>query len=155
MKGLGNKRLLISRIKIKLSMLRGNGLSGFKRSITSFKTIDKVDQRLEEWVRQGRHLDYYESTDEILEELDITSAELAFYCSCVLKKKFLTWRKELRINEAKELLLLHPETPACHIGFDVGFGDKSNFRQQFKAIVGCTPTEWRERNLKGDASHED
>ena len=65
-----------------------------------------------------------------------------------IRKKFLTWRKELRINDAKDLLLMHPNAPACHIGFVVGLCDKSNFRQQFREVVGCTPLEWRKRNLK-------
>ena len=41
-----------------------------------------------------------------------------------------------------------PETPVRHIGYIIGFSDKSNFRRQFREVVGCTPTEWRRKNLK-------
>ena len=64
------------------------------------------------------------------------------------KHILLPMNQDLRIEEAKELLIQEPETPVCHIGFAIGFNDKSNFRQQFRKTVGCTPTEWRERNIK-------
>ena len=96
----------------------------------------------------GKHHECYDSMEEILDELDLTNQELSFYCSRILNKKFLTWRKEIRIEDAKKLLLEHPEAPVRHIGYVVGFSDKSNFRRQFREVVGCTPTEWRESKLK-------
>ena len=54
----------------------------------------------------------------------------------------------MRIEDAKRLLMEQPEIPVRHIGYIIGFSDKSNFRRQFKEVVGCTPSEWRERELK-------
>ena len=139
---------LITSISCKLKKIKRNGLERIKTGISSRKTVDKVERKLARWIEEGKHLEPDISLDDVLDDLDLTRKELSFYCSRVLKKKFLTWRKELRINEAKELLLKHPEAPACHIGFVVGLYDKSNFRRQFREVVGCTPLEWRERNLK-------
>lgn len=147
MKGLAKKHQLITRIAKKLGRIHRNGLSEIKESINSKRKIDKVGRRLEIWVKEKRHLEEYASTDDLLDELGITSKELSFYCSRVLKKRFVTWRKELRINEAKELLLKYPEMPVCHVGFASGFSDKSNFRHQFKKVVGCSPNEWRAMHL--------
>ncbi|HCQ72222.1 MAG TPA: hypothetical protein DIT75_02310 [Rikenellaceae bacterium] len=148
MKGLTKNYPILSSISLKLRRIRQSSVSGIRETINERKTIGKVRKKLDDWIQEGKHHDTYESMDMLLDELEITSEELSFYCSKVLKKKFVSWRKELRINEAKELLLLHPETPVCHIGYAVGLYDKSNFRQQFRSVVGCTPTEWREMNLK-------
>lgn len=146
--GHSNKnKSLIASISRKLKALRKKSISEIKDTLVANKTLDKVGNRLDQWIKDGRHHESFDSMDEILEDLGLTGEELSFYCSSVLKKKFLTWRKEMRIDEAKTLLLEHPDTPACHIGYAVGLSDKSNFRQQFKSVVGCTPTEWRERQL--------
>ena len=144
----GKSYSLIANISRKLNSIRRNGLESIKSGISAKRTVDKVERKLARWVEEGKHHETDKSMDDILEELGLTGEELSFYCSRVLKKKFLTWRKELRINDAKDLLLMHPNAPACHIGFVVGLCDKSNFRQQFREVVGCTPLEWRKRNLK-------
>ena len=147
-KNTGKSNSLITNISHRLQSIRKNSLERIRDSIYSRKTIEKVERRLAIWIEEGKHREPDISMDEILDDLGLTRKELSFYCSHVLKTKFLTWRKILRINEAKELLLKHPETPACHIGFAVGLYDKSNFKHQFRDLVGCTPTEWRKRNLK-------
>ncbi len=149
MKGqLRKSNALIANITKKFKKIRNNGFSGLKDNISAKRTLSKVGNRLEQWIVEGKHHEIYNSMDEILDELGLTSEELSLYCSRILKKKFLSWRKELRIKDAKVLLLEHPESPVCHIGYIVGFNDKSNFRQQFREVVGCTPTEWRALNIK-------
>ncbi len=146
-KNTGKSSSLLASISRKLKKVNKNNLGGILSGINSRKTLDKVERKLNLWIKEGKHHESDCSMDDILDDLGLTRRELSFFCSRVLKKKFLTWRKELRINEAKDLLLKHPEAPACHIGFVVGLNDKSNFRQQFRDVVGCTPKEWREMNL--------
>ena len=148
MKGNSSKGTpFIAVISKKLRRIGNGRLAAIQGRINTRKTLDKVERRLARWVRDGRHHECYDSMEEILEELELTNEELSFYCSRVLNKKFLTWRKELRIEDAKRLLLQHPEAPVRHIGYVVGFSDKSNFRRQFRDVVGCTPSEWRGKNL--------
>ena len=52
------------------------------------------------------------------------------------------------LEEAKRMLLDHPEMPACQVGRALGITDKSNFRHQFKSVTGLTPTEWRKKFKK-------
>lgn len=149
MKGNSSKgNPLIAAISKRLRRIRGDRLAAIQGRINSRKTLEKVEKHLARWVRNGKHHECYDSMEEILDELDLTNQELSFYCSRILNKKFLTWRKEIRIEDAKKLLLEHPEAPVRHIGYVVGFSDKSNFRRQFREVVGCTPTEWRESKLK-------
>lgn len=112
------------------------------------KETGLVQARLSRWVAEGKHLVKYNCMDDILEDLDLTSYELTYYCSTRLKKTFLCWRKELRMEEAKRMLLDHPEMPACQVGRALGITDKSNFRHQFKSVTGLTPSEWRKKFKK-------
>lgn len=56
---------------------------------------------------------------------------------------FRTWRSLLRIRDAKEELLAHPEDSISIIARRVGIVDRSNFSRQFKAVVGDSPDNWR------------
>ena len=61
---------------------------------------------------------------------------------------FKTWRTELRVEEAKRLLLENKELSINVIGEISGFSDRSNFHRQFVRLVGCTPREWRDSGGK-------
>ena len=74
--------------------------------------------------------------------MGITSLQLYRYCQ-TQGVDFRSWRSELRIHDAQELLLRCPEVPASTISRQVGFSDRSNFSRQFKAMTGQTPDEWR------------
>lgn len=132
------KRLKINKLKEKIKKSRTENQN-------ARKTLDMVEEKIIQWVRDGKFREIYESMDEILDELNLTQEELTFFFSCRLQKKFFTWRKELRIEDAKDLLEKHPEISIAQIGYMEGIMDKSNFRHQFRSVVGCTPSEYRAR----------
>lgn len=102
MKGNSSKgNPLIAAISKRLRRIRGDRLAAIQGRINSRKTLEKVEKHLARWVRDGKHHECYDSMEEILDELDLTNQELSFYCSRILNKKFLTWRKEIRIEDAK------------------------------------------------------
>ena len=104
-----------------------------------------VEERLGKWVGDGRYRVKYGSMDEILDELGITGDELRFYCSRTFQKSFLSWRKDLRMEDAKKMLLDFPDMPSGKIGSILGISDRSDFRHQFKSATGMTPSQWREK----------
>ena len=59
---------------------------------------------------------------------------------------FKTWRTQLRIEEAKRILLEDKDISINAAGEMAGFSDRSNFHRQFVKIVGCSPKQWREFN---------
>lgn len=102
MKGNSSKgNPLIAAISKRLRRIRGDRLAAIQGRINSRKTLEKVEKHLARWVRDGKHHECYDSMEEILDELDLTNQELSFYCSRILNKKFLTWRKEIRIETRK------------------------------------------------------
>lgn len=108
---------------------------------------DVLDRRirysLDEWVSLGHHRDHYDSLDEIAGELNVSKEQLTYFFSHKVGKKFFSWRKCIRIEDAKVLLLTREDLSITQIGTLVGIPDKSDFRRQFHEITGCYPYEWR------------
>lgn len=108
----------------------------------------KIEAMLQEWVAQKKYCEYDKSRDEIARELHTTNEMLHLYFNTRKGIDFKTWRTELRIEEAKRLLLESREISTSVIGEISGFSDRSNFHRQFVKIVGCSPKQWRESDGK-------
>ena len=106
----------------------------------------KLEKSLERWVSDKSYREYDKSRDDIVRELGTTKEMLHLYFATVKGKDFKTWRTELRIEEAKKLLLEKRDVSVNIIGEVSGFSDSSNFHRQFVKIVGCSPKQWRETN---------
>lgn len=55
---------------------------------------------------------------------------------------FPQYINKMRVDEARELIVCHPELPIAKIAFKVGF-TPPNLRNQFKRRYGMTPTKYR------------
>ena len=97
-------------------------------------------------MEQKRFCEYDRSRDEIARELGTSTEMLHVYFNTKVGVDFKTWRTQLRIEDAKQLLLSEPKLSTNLIGEMCGFSDRSNFHRQFVKIVGCSPKEWRENN---------
>ena len=81
--------------------------------------------------------------------------------SAVLKREgggnFCTFISDLRLAEAERLLRLHryARFSAEQIGLMVGFASRQSFYPHFKEKYGCTPIEYRSRNLNENKRPED
>lgn len=58
-------------------------------------------------------------------------------------KNFNTFINELRINEAKEIMLENPTLTLADICTRVGYSDQANFSRHFKEITGNSPVAWK------------
>ena len=108
----------------------------------------KLEKALEEWVEQKKFSEYDKSREEVARELGTTREHLHLYFTTKKGIDFKTWRTELRINEAKRLLLENKELSTNVIGEIAGFSDRSNFYRQFVKFVGCSPKQWRDSGGK-------
>ena len=81
--------------------------------------------------------------------------------SAVLKREgcgnFCSFVSDLRLAEAARLLRLHryARFSAEQIGLMVGFASRQSFYPHFKEKYGCTPIEYRSRNLNENKRPED
>ncbi len=85
----------------------------------------------------------------------ITVADLAAQCSLSVSRFSFLFQKEMHMSAIPYLqeyrirqscaLLLSSKMSVSVIAMETGFGNLSNFNRNFMRIVGCTPTEFRER----------
>ena len=124
------------------------GKKALKKKSPGFNDAEfkRIEKSLEIWVKEKRYREYDKSREDIAKELRTSKESLHMYFTTVKKIDFRTWRTELRIEEAKKLLLEDKTTSINIIGEMAGFSDRANFYRQFVKIVGCSPTEWRENN---------
>lgn len=108
----------------------------------------KLDRAIDKWVKDKRFREYDKSRDETARELGTTKENLHFYFTMRMGVDFRTWRTQLRVEDAKKLLLEKKSVSINVIGEMAGFSDRANFYRQFVKIVGCSPREWRENGGK-------
>ena len=82
---------------------------------------------------------------EAAERLGTDTGILHLYFQDRIGMDFRTWRTRLRLEDAKQMLVEHPELQASDISRRVGFSNRSNFARQFLAYTGSTPAEWRKK----------
>ena len=104
----------------------------------------RLERSIAQWVKDKRYKEYDKTREQIARELNTTKEILHLYFSTKLGVDFKTWRTNLRIEEAKRLMLEHPDMSLNIVAELSGFSDRSNFHHQFTKIVGCSPKQWRE-----------
>ena len=104
----------------------------------------QIAHSLSLWVKEKRYREYDKSREEIAAEIGTTKELLHQYFALKQGIDFRTWRTELRVEDAKKMLLEDPKTSINLIGEMAGFSDRSNFHRQFTKIVGCSPKQWRD-----------
>ena len=124
------------------------GKKALKKKSPGFNDAEfkRIEKSLEIWVKEKRYREYDKSREDIAKELRTSKESLHMYFTTVKKIDFRTWRTELRIEDAKKLLLEDKTTSINIIGEMSGFSDRANFYRQFVKLVGCSPKEWRESN---------
>ena len=108
------------------------------------KEAARLERALQKWVDEKNYRKYDKSREEIADELKTSKEFLHHYFLNRLGVDFKTWRTQLRIEDAKKMLLEDRKISTNLVGEMCGFSDRSNFHRQFVKIVGCSPREWRE-----------
>ena len=69
-----------------------------------------------------------------------------YYKKCI-GESFSTTLSKVRINKAKELLLM-PNAKISSVMHQVGYNHSTHFHKTFKNLVGCSPAEYQKNNAK-------
>ena len=104
---------------------------------------------LEQWVLDGGYTRGDISTEEVAELLGTDLPFLRSYFRDRMSSDFRTWRNELRIRKAQELIADHPEVSLNQIARQVGFATRSNFYLYFKKITGMLLADYRDQIAEG------
>lgn len=106
----------------------------------------RLDVLIPQWVEGKGYWTSARTIRDVAAQIGTDATILQRYCHERMNVDFRSWRTRLRVDDAKRMLLDNPEASANSIAYKVGFSDRSNFLRQFRAYVGMTPAEWRERN---------
>jgi len=81
----------------------------------------------------------------IADELNVSKHHLSQLLNDNLGKSFAQYINELRVEEAKRLLVENNQFTLEAIGFEAGFSSNSTFYATFKKVVGQTPAEYKKQ----------
>lgn len=108
------------------------------------RTFDEnIRKGLLDWLLYRKYLEHDDCLEKLAGDFDVTKEEISCFVVSRTGMKFRTMKKNLRMSDAKEMLLKHPEMPIYQISASVGIPDKSNFKRMFKEEVGYTPAIWK------------
>ena len=146
-KALSGQELAIRNLGRKHKSAKTNAQATVEETPTEME-FKKIERAVEQWVKQKKYVEYDKSRDDIAKEMNTTREMLHLYFTTRKGVDFKTWRTNLRIEEAKRLLLQNKEMSTNLAGEMAGFSDRSNFHRQFVKIVGCSPKQWRDSGGK-------
>ena len=104
----------------------------------------RLQVALDEYVASKDYLNPDRDRNYIIERSGIDPRYFRWYFQNVLTQDFRVWRANLRIEEAKRIILTTPDVSMNALAIKLGFGTSQNFYHHFKKVVGQTPTEFME-----------
>ncbi|MCZ8342665.1 MAG: helix-turn-helix domain-containing protein [Leptospira sp.] len=118
----------------------------YKKSFLSQSQLEEMGKQIEFLLDDKEmYKDTDLSLDLIARNLKTNHQTVSQVINRYFQKSFLELIREYRIQNTKELLL-QTDHPILRIGLDAGFNSKTSFLRAFREEVGCTPSEFRERN---------
>lgn len=116
----------------------------YNKSTLTNVNIDKQLTRLEELMQQScLYQNENLNLSKLAEALELTSHQLSELINTQYGKSFSQYLRELRIKEAKKLLLNEPNASILSISMETGFKSQSNFYAAFKDLTGMSPGAFR------------
>ncbi len=111
-------------------------------------SFSEIEDALEMWVTEKKYLEADRTIISVANELNTNRTYLSNYINNYENKTFKEWISELRIEEAKKMLIEKPHMSINDISVSVGFTDRSNFGRNFLKMTGHTPSAWRTMHKK-------
>ena len=108
--------------------------------------LKEIERIVAEWKRHKHYRRHGLKLRDVAAELGVNACYLSNYVNSVEGMNFSAWLNSLRIEEAKRIMLKHPEMSIHEVGYKVGHPRYETFKKAFVAILGVTPEEWREAN---------
>lgn len=111
--------------------------------------VELVKQRINDYMQSEKiFLDPALNLSALASALELTTHELSYVINTGFKKNFYRFVNEMRVDEAKRLLISkeHRHLDMIGIATLAGFNSKTTFNTTFKRITGETPTEFYKKN---------
>ncbi len=102
---------------------------------------------LDEWITQRNYLQAGITIEQVANQLYTNRTYLSNYINTYKQQTFREWINQLRMDEAKRLMLENATLPINEICQMVGFSKISNFTRQFTKTTGMPPLSWKRKNI--------
>lgn len=103
----------------------------------------KIEEEIQQWIKKKRYMKTQLTLNEVALQLHTNRTYLSQYLNMELNMPFGTWLSQLRLNEAKQMLIDEPSLSITEAAQTCGFSSVSNFSHLFSALEGMTPQQWR------------
>ncbi len=123
----------------------------YERSGLKMKDAEKYQKALLKHMKEEKpYLDGGLTIHDLSQQLDIPRHYLTQVINENLFKNFYTFINEFRVEEVKKMLTnkAYNKYTLTSIAYEAGFNSKSSFNSVFKELVGKTPSQFREENIK-------
>lgn len=104
---------------------------------------DVMKDKEQRWLEHGGFRTPGITIEQAAREMGTNRSYLSKYLNEVCHVTFYEWVAQMRINEAKSLLLDERDQSIEKISSMVGFSSPSTFSSTFKRMVGVSPNQWR------------
>ncbi len=133
-------------------ILTDAGLTDSEPTVTdeSLKREAHCREKVEQWVAAQGYTKGDLSSKETAEDMGLSEEDLKWYFAVCLNEDMRSWRVNLRIELAKEILKCNPDAPINELAKSVGFRSYTNIYSYFKKYYGVTPREYGAQNQKDD-----
>lgn len=112
---------------------------------------DDQKENISALITDWRNMQGFGSSDlnstTLASRLNIPKRQLVQYLREVEGKTFRIWLSDLRLEEAKRLIIAHPEYSNETIAESCGFS-RSHLQVKFKESTGLTTNDWREAHVQ-------
>lgn len=108
----------------------------------------QIRAAIERWRKAQGYSQSDVNSTNLAAKLRVPKRQLILYLSVYEGKTFRVWLSELRIEEAKRMLIEDENYKLETIAYACGFSHRNYLQNRFKAITGFTPREWQENQKK-------
>ena len=105
---------------------------------------ERVAAAIAQWTAQGGHRKSGLNKSMVAGQMGVSVNQLSQWLRH-RNQNFWDWLSDLRTEEAKRIISLHPDWTHEAIADACGFNDRSAFQKKFKQKTGMTPAEWAEQ----------
>ena len=110
---------------------------------------EQTTKVVEQWTARGGHRTAGITSPVAAAEMGIPRYQLTAWVKAQGYESFSRWMTALRIDEAKRVLLTHPEWGSEAVADYCGFNSREYFHRIFKEHQGMTPAQYLER-MRGE-----
>jgi len=121
-------------------------LSYSKSTLTNVD-IDKQIKQLKEMMKESKlYQNESLSLSSLAEAMQLTGHQLSELINTQYGVSFSKYIREIRVEQAKLLLINEPNSSVLAISLETGFKSQSNFYAAFKDLTGHSPGHYRKNN---------